>query len=427
MIIPVSTPTQTDLQPAGPAKKSNGAVRIGIALGAIVLVGLLVWQITKKPADADAKKGAGNRPIAVTVAPVERRDVPVTVEGLGSVTPLATVTMKAQVDGRLLDVTFKEGQPVKKGELLAQIDPRPFQIALEQAAAAKQRDEALARNANLNLERNRTLRQQNLIAQQQVDDQVAAAAQAQATVALDQAAIDSARLNLDYARVTSPVDGVTGIRQVDPGNIVHQADANGIVVITQLDPISVIFTLPQDALPDVSAAMADKQLEVDAYARDGQTLLSKGKLLLVDNQINAATATLRLKAVFDNPKHQLWPNQFVKARLYLTTHEGAMVVQAPAVQRGPNGTFVYVVGDDGLAHVRPVDVDSTNADIAILAKGVSEGEKVVTEGVAQLKDGAKVQIRGAEGEQKPAGGEQKKGGGKKHEQRTEVSPVEKPQ
>jgi multidrug efflux system membrane fusion protein len=392
--------------PVRPPQPSSVGARIGVAVAALVLTGLLVWRISSKPTDDKSKPGggAGARPVAVSVAPVEQRDVPVTVEGLGSVTPLATVTVKTLVDGRLMSLAFTEGQPVKKGDALAQIDPRPFQIQLEQASAARQRDDAAAKNAQVNLQRYISLREQKLVPQQQVDDQQAATDQAKAAVALDDAAINNARLQLDYAHITSPIDGVTGIRQVDIGNVVHPADPNGIVLLTQLDPISVIFTLPQDALPDVSAAMAaaqaqtqddKKRLDVEAYARDGTTLLGRGKLYVVDNQINPSTATLRLKATFDNPKRVLWPNQFVKARLYLSVREGALVIPTPALQRGPQGTFVYVVGADDTAQTRDVTVDSTQGAITLIASGLQKDDRVVTDGIGQLKPGAKVSIRGA--------------------------------
>jgi multidrug efflux system membrane fusion protein len=371
--------------------------RIGIAVAAIAVTGLIVWRISSKPGDDASKKGpgAGGRAVAVSVATVERRDVPETIEGLGSVTPLATVTVKTQVDGRLTQLGFTEGQAVKKGDFIAQIDPRPFQIQLEQAAAAKARDEAAAKNAQLNLQRYISLREQKLVPQQQVDDQQTATDQAKAAVALDNAAVDNAKLQLDFAHITSPVDGVTGIRQVDLGNIVHPGDPNGIVVITQLDPISVIFTLPQDVLTQVTQAMgaAQDKLDVEAYARDGVTLLGKGKLYVIDNQINPSTATLRLKATFDNTGRALWPNQFVKARLYLRTREGAITVPTPAVQRGPQGTFVYVVGADDVAQTRDVEVASTQGSLTLIAKGLDKDERVVTDGIGQLKPGAKVSVR----------------------------------
>ncbi len=370
--------------------------RIAIGAFAALLVGLLLWRISSKPSDADTKPGGKNaaaRAVPVAVATVEQKDVPLTIDGLGSVTPLATVTIKSLVDGRLTAVGFKEGALVKKGEVLAQVDPRPFQILAETARAAKMRDEAAARNAVLNLQRDITLREQKLIPQQQVDDQQTVVDQAKAAVLLDDAQLDTANLQLDYARITTPIEGVAGIRQVDVGNIVHPADPGGIVLLTQLDPIAVLFTLPQDALPDVSAATAQEgQLDVETYARDGTTLLAKGKLLVVDNQINAATATMRLKATFDNAQHKLWPNQFVKSRLFLSVRKDAIVIPTPAVQRGPQGIFVYVV-EDGVAKTRDIAIDTTIGNQTLINKGLKKGEQVVVDGLGQLKPGAKVQIR----------------------------------
>ncbi|HXI56527.1 MAG TPA: efflux RND transporter periplasmic adaptor subunit, partial [Polyangia bacterium] len=292
-------------------------------------------------------------------------------------------------------VVFQEGQTVKRGDLLAEIDARPFQILLHQGQAALGKDQAMLHGAQRNLERYQSVVAENLIPQQQVDDQRATVEQLTAAVQGDQATIENARLQLDYARIKSPIDGVTGVRQVDPGNVVHASDANGVVVVTQLDPIAVLFTLSQDELPRVAKAQADGPLTVEALGRDGTQILATGKLELVDNQINQATATIRLKAIFPNPaapQHALWPNQFVKARLRLAVRKGALVIPAVAVQRGPQGTFVYVVGGDEKAAVRPVTVDVIQGDEALLAngKGLSAGDAVVIEGQNQLRPGAKV-------------------------------------
>jgi len=287
---------------------------------------------------------------------------------------------------------------VKRGEALAQIDPRPFTIAVHQAEATHARDEAQLAGAKRNLERFVGVGAQRLIPQQQVDDQRALVDQLTGTVAADKAAIENARLQLDYARITSPIDGVTGVRLVDPGNLVSTGDATGIVVVTQMDPIAVLFTLPQDALPDVSREQAKGALKVEAHSRDGGQLLATGELALVDNLINAGTATMRLKAIFANPNRLLWPNQFVKARLQLMLRKGALVIPAVAIQRGPQGAFVYVVGEDGRAALRPVTVERIEGETAIVAKGLVAGDKVVSEGQNQLRPGARVQLRGAAGE-----------------------------
>jgi multidrug efflux system membrane fusion protein len=366
---------------------------IGVVAGVVVLA-VVVWAVhahTSKSAAAQQRAQSGQaRTVPVAVATVARRDVPIYLEGLGNVTALKTVAVKSLVDGRLDSVLFKEGQAVKRGQVLAQIDPRPFQIQLEQAQGALARDEAQLKNAKLNVERDRQLVAEKLIAQQQLDTDVAAAGQLEGAVQIDRAAIDTAKLNLEYARITSPIDGITGIRQVDPGNIVHASDQNGIVIITQIDPIAVLFTLPQDQLTPVAEALSRANLPVDLYSRDGATLLGSGQLSLIDNQINQATSSIRLKATVPNPRRRLWPNQFVKTRLRLTTRRDALAIPAIALQRGPDGTFVYVVGSDQTAAVRKVEVELTEGDLAILARGVETGERVVVDGQNQLRPGAKV-------------------------------------
>jgi multidrug efflux system membrane fusion protein len=391
------------------ARAADGGGRANrwvLGLVGLALVGGLGWLLrAKKPDAAGPAAGAPtDRPVPVVLATVTQADVPIWLEGLGSVVPLATVSIKSQVDGRLDRVAFKEGQHVKKGDLLAQIDPRPFQIKLEQAQATLARDQAQLANARLNLDRYKALREQNLIPQQQVDDQQASVDQQAAAVRADQAPIDDARLSLDYARITSPIDGVTGVRLVDPGNIVHPADPGPIVVVTQLDPIAVIFTLPEDDLPRLAKELAAGKVAVDAYSRDGAEKLVRGEVALIDNQINQATATIRIKALFPNEKRALWPNQFVKARLLLTTRKAAIVVPAAVVQRGPQGAFAYVVGPGRTASPRPIEVDSLQGEQAIVAKGLAPGEEVVADGQAQLRPGSKIAPRGAEGASAPPDG-----------------------
>lgn len=364
------------------------------ALGVVVVKGRTA-RGASPPAAASA--AGGERMVPVNVARAVLKDVPIVVEGLGSVTPLATVVVKSQVDGRLERVAFNEGEAVKKGDLLAIIDPRPFSIQLQQGTAALARDDANLKNARVNLDRYATLRQQNLIPQQQLDDQRAAVAQLEASTKADEATIASAKLNLDYARITSPIDGVTGVRQVDPGNIVRASDATGIVVVTQLDPIAVLFTLPQDDLPRVQKAIRAGKPAVEAFARDGEQALGRGELQLVDNQVNAQTATIRLKATMPNPDRALWPNQFVKARLHLDTVPKALVVPAAAIQRNGASTFVYVVGPNDTAVNREVTLASIEGEEAILTKGIAAGDTVVIEGQGQLRPGAKVSVRAAKG------------------------------
>ncbi len=386
--------------PIAPQPKRSGVSRVVAIVIAVVAIGGVAWLVrvrTQAPGQgagsAMVASGSPARITPVTVATAEARDVPIVLEGLGNVLPLATVTVKTQIDGRLDQVLFKEGQNVKKGDVLALVDSRPFAIAQRNAEAVLARDQAILDNARLNEGRYQKLLEQKLVSEQQLGDQHAQTAQLVAQVRQDQAAVDSARLNIEYARIVSPINGVTGVRLVDQGNIVRAADAMGIVVLTQLDPIAVLFTLPEDDLPKIAQKQKEATLVVEAYARDGVTKLAKGELLVIDNQINTTTATIRLKATFPNADRALWPNEFVKARLVVNTKKGAIVVPAPAVQRGPTGTFVYVVGDDGTAQPRPCEIDSMQGEIAIISKGLRAGERVITDGQSQLAPGSRVSTR----------------------------------
>jgi len=366
---------------------------------------LAIAACGKKNDAAQQRAAQADRVIPVSVAKVEQKDFPIFLDGLGTVTAYKTVTVRSQVDGRLDEVVFREGQAVKKGEVLAQIDPRPFQIQLHQGEGALARDQAQLVGAQRNLARFEDLAKRKLIAQQQADDQRALVGQFEGAVRIDRAAIETANLNLAYARITSPIDGIAGIRNVDPGNLVHANDANGIVTIAQLDPIAVIFTLPQDVLTQVAGQLRQGAMEVRILSRDGGAELGRGTLEVIDNAINPTTATLRLKAVLSNPQHVLWPNQFVKARLLLTTRQGAIVMPAAAVQRGPDGSFAYVVQNDSTVQPRPVQIELQQADDAVVGKGVNVGETVVTEGQNQLRPGSKVAARqpgqGRDGGQPP--------------------------
>ncbi len=383
---------------AAPAPhRGRGWVVWVVLLIAAVGGGLWLYRSRKADAAAQASKGAPtDRPVPVMLATVERKDVAVYLEGLGNALPLNTVTLHTQVDGPLSVVAFKEGQFVHKGDFLAQIDPRPFLATLHQAEAALARDQATLKNAELNLERYRELRAEKLIAEQQYTDQRALKDTTLGTIRTDEAQIESARLNVEYSRIVSPIDGVTGVRLIDPGNIVHASDAGGLVVITQIDPMTVLFTLPEDDLPRVQAELAKGPLPVDAYSRDGSRKLASGTLSFIDNQINQTTATIRLRAIFPNPKSVLWPNEFVKARLLLSTEKEAIVVPAVTVQRGPTGTFVYVVGPDMVAEMRPIELASLQGDAALIGKGLTPGDVVVVDGQNQLKPGSKVAPRAVE-------------------------------
>jgi multidrug efflux system membrane fusion protein len=373
----------------------------GWVVGGILIVavggGVFAFRHSQATSAAKAKAAATpDRAVPVVTAIVQQKDTPIYLEGLGSVSAFYTVTVKTLVDGRLESIPFTEGQYVKKGDLLAQIDPRPFEIQEHMGEAALARDEANLREQERNLVRFQELVKGKLIAQQQVDDQQAMVDQLKATTRSDQATIDQAKLQLTYAHITSPIDGRTGIRLVDPGNVIHAADTTGIVVITQLDPIAVLFTLAEDDLPEVSREMAKTELTVDAFSRDGKTDLGLGKVALVDNQINQATGTIRIKAIFPNPAHQLWPNQFVKARLHLMTRPNAITVPAAVVQRGPQGTFAYVIDKDNKASVRPITVDLIEGDVAIISSGLEAGEVVVTDGQYQLAPGSRVLPKAAD-------------------------------
>jgi multidrug efflux system membrane fusion protein len=367
---------------------------LGVGLVALFLV--IRFHAPKASAAEQSRDAAAARVVPVTLATVEQRDVPIWLDGLGSVAAWQQVVVRPQVDGMLAKVLFKEGQLVKKGELLAQIDPRPFMVQLHQAEGAVTRDKAQLRDAQLNLERYKTLVGQKLVAPQQVDDQAALVGQSEGSIQVDLAAIESARLNLDYAQIKAPIDGVVGVRLVDAGNLVHTADTTGLVVITQLDPAAVLLTLPEDELPRISAAQRRGDVPIEVWSRDGLALLGKGTLIVVDNQINQTTATLKLKASVPNPGRALWPNQFVKGRLLVDTEKGALIVPAAAVQRGPQGTFVYVVGADDTAAVKPIVLSAITGELAILKSGVAAGERVVVEGQNQIRPGTKVSSRSGE-------------------------------
>ncbi len=337
----------------------------------------------------------------VVVADVVRRDFPIYLEGLGSVAAFYTVTLHSRVDGELERVAFEEGQTVHKGDLLVQIDPRPYEIQLHMAEANLARDKAQLKDNKINYDRYVDLRKQDLIAQQQVDDQLALVGQAEGTVKGDEAAVENAKLQLVYSRITSPIDGVTGVRLVDPGNIVHAADTTGIVVIAQLDPIAVFVTLPEDDLGEIARQMAKGPLSARAFSRDEKIDYGSGQVALIDNQINQATGTLRLKVLFPNPDHVLWPNQFVKVRVLLSTRKDAIVVATSVVQHGPQGSFAYVVKSDQTVEARTIKVGPVQGDQTLIEGGLEAGEVVVTDGQYKLRPGSRVTFKPAEAS-KPA-------------------------
>jgi multidrug efflux system membrane fusion protein len=345
-------------------------------------------------------QAAAPRAVSVAVSPVVRQDVPVYLAGLGSVTAFNTANIKSRVDGQIMQVNFKEGQNVKQGDLLIVIDPRPYQVQLEQMQAQIFRDQAQLRDARLNLDRYTTLIPSGSIAQQQVDTQKALVDQLDGTVRNDQAQIDNAKLQLVYCHITAPFNGRVGLRQVDPGNIVHAADTNPMLILTQLQPIAVIFTLPEDLLPSVAKHMQSSTLAVEALNRDDETKLATGKLLTIDNQIDQTTGTAKLKAVFDNKDNQLWPNQFVNTNLLLETRKNCTVLPTAAILRGPQGAFVYLVKADKTVEARVVNISLTQGNATVVSSGLNPGDTVVTDGQDKLQTGSKIEPRNPT----PAGG-----------------------
>jgi multidrug efflux system membrane fusion protein len=363
----------------------------GIAVLALLL---FAWRgLLHRPAAADSQKAS--QPIAVDTAAVTHADIPIYLQGLGTVQAFYTVTVTARVDGELIKVAFTEGQTVRKGDLLAQIDPRPIQAALDQAVATKTKDAAQLANAKRDLERYTLLQPEDLASKQTVDTQRATVDQLAAQIKIDEAVIDNARTQLDYTRITSPIDGRTGIRLIDPGNIVHAADITGIVVVTQVQPISVIFTLPEEALGAVGRALAAGTVKVTTVTRDGGEVLDEGTLTLVDNQIDQSTGTLKLKATFDNARNTLWPGQYVNARVLVRTERNALTIPDAAVQLGPDGPFTYVVKRDSTVEVRPLKIGDASDGMTIVTRGLALGEHVVTSNQYRLQPGALVRTAAA--------------------------------
>jgi len=368
--------------------------KLWIVLGAVVLVLGGVYFLSHRSA-AGAGRGQGGAPVIVVAGTVRQQDTPIYLNGIGTVFAYNTVTVRSQIDGTLQKISFREGEDVQAGDLLAQIDPRIQAAALSQAKAKQATDAALLQNAQVDMQRDETLYDhgRGLIDQQTYDTQKALVAQLGATLHADEAGVESAQVLVDYTHITAPISGRTGLRQVDEGNVIHPTDANGLVVIAQLKPISVIFTLPQQNLPEIQRlTAAGEKLAVIAYDRDSLKPLDAGQLAVVDNQIDAATGTIKLKATFENESLALWPGQFVNVRLLVETRKAGVVVPASVVQRGPSGPFAFVIKPDSTVEVRPIQVAQIEAGLALIDLGLKVGESVVVDGQYKLQTGSKVNV-----------------------------------
>jgi multidrug efflux system membrane fusion protein len=402
--------------------RTKGRTRRNLAIGLIVVVlaVALIYVFSGTPApQTNSRFGAVGGPVPVLATAAATSDVPVYLDAVGTIKALNTVTVSPQVDGKLLSVGFKEGDDVKKGAVLAQIDPTTYKAALDQVAAKKAQDEALLANAKIDLDRYEKLAATNAINRQQADTQKALVQQDEALVQSDQAAVESAQATLGYTTIIAPIAGRTGIRQVDEGNIVHASSSPAIVVITQIQPISAIFNLPQQDIDQVNSAFAKGPLEVDSLHPDNNKVIEKGKLTVVDNQVDQTTGTVKLKAEFPNTGLALWPGQFVNVQLLIDTLKGVVTIPTGAVQRGPNGTFVYVVKDDNTASMRPIVVQKQDETQTVVKSGLAAGERVVTTGFVRLTDGSKVIIGSDNGPPAAAAGARKRtgsGGGRPNPQ-----------
>src|SRR5579862_5865966 len=408
-------------KPAGKPKK-RGFIWFFLLLIIGSITGYAVWRASQPgliPTTNQGKGfggrggrgGAAGGALPVVVAKARSGPVPIYLNGLGTVTAFYTVTVKSRVDGQLMKVNFQEGDLVKEGQILAEIDPRPFQVQLELAEGSLAHDQALLDNAKLDLARYQTLLDQDAIPKQQLDTQKSLVAQYTGSIKQDQANIDNAKLQLTYAKVLAPITGVVGLRLVDPGNIVHASDANGMVVITQVQPISVLFTIPEDSLPAVIQKLRrGAHLPVDAYNRDNSKKLASGTLVSVDNQIDNTTGTSKLKAVFANTDNALFPQQFVNVHLLVDSLTDQLVVPNVAVQNGQQGTFVYVVDDDSKVHLKPVRVGITTDTSADILSGIADGDRVVIDGTDRLVDGARVRVRAPGELDNPPGNDGRSGG-----------------
>ena len=407
----VHLPGQHETIPPKSGKpKKRGLIWVVFLLIIGGIAGYAVWRAGQPSATPKGQGGGGGGfgggggggrgaplgPVPVVVTTVARSSIPVYLNGLGNVSPYYTVTVKSRVDGQLMKLDFNEGDLVKAGQVLCEIDPRPYQVQLDIAQATLAHDEALLDNAKVDQNRYKELVKTDAIPSQQLDTQNALVAQYQGTIKQDNANIESAKLQLVYSKVTAPITGVVGLRLVDPGNIVHASDSNGMITITQLQPIAVLFTIPEDSLPEVTQKLrAGAHLPADAYNRDQSKKLASGMLVTLDNQIDNTTGTSKLKAVFDNTDNALFPQQFVNIRLLVDTLTNQLVVPNVAVQNGQQGTFVYVVDQDSIVHLKPVKVGITTQTSADILSGITDGDRVVVDGTDRLIEGATVRVRKA--------------------------------
>jgi membrane fusion protein, multidrug efflux system len=421
-LLPEGIPGHKTPVPPGPGKsRKRGLIWVLFLLIIGGVTGYAVWHAgdpSTAPKTQGGGGGGGGRgrgggagPVPVVVAKVSRSSIPVVLNGLGNVSPYYTVVVKSRVDGQLMKIHFSEGDLVQAGQTLAEIDPRPFQVQLDLAQATLAKDQALLNNAKLDLARYKELVKTNAIPTQTLDTQTALVAQFEATTKQDAANIENANLQLTYAKVTAPITGVLGLRLVDPGNIVRAADANGMVTITQLQPISVLFTIPEDDLPQVTRKLRSGiKLPVEAFNRDRSRKLAAGMLMTLDNQIDSSTGTSKMKAVFDNKDYALFPQQMVNISLRVDTLESQLVVPTAAVQNGQQGTFVYLVDEDSRVHLKPVQVGITTATESDILSGISEGDRVVIDGTDRLLEGAAVRVRKAGEMENPPGFDPNAGG-----------------
>lgn len=396
--------------------KRHGRKALWALIGLLIVLAYPAWHFLPAHGSVTPQAGSPNRTpaIPVTTQVVQQSDFPVYLNGLGTVQPYDTVTVRSRVDGQVIKVAFRQGQIVKEGDLLVQIDPRPYQAALDQAQAKKAQDEANLRNAELDLERFSTLAKSDFASRQQLDTQQAMVNQLTAQIKGDQAAIDNAQTQLDYTTIRSPLAGKTGFRQVDPGNIVHASDTTGIVSIVKLQPISVVFTAPEEDLRRINQALAAGAVPVTALSSDSSRTLAQGHLALVNNQIDQASGTIQMKATFANEDNALWPGLSVATRLLVTTRKNVVVAPNDAIQHGPNGLYAYVVGQDNKVSVRNITVGDESATQTVVTQGLAAGDRVVVAGQYRLTPGALVDARPAGGEAAPANEQANNGEHKVH-------------